>query len=92
MKKEGDRKICQFCKLQGINVEIVCKKVKYQGEERLSWRNADSSPHFSPVEDKDGRVTFEHTPTVRTELQVWQEEMEERIRRVEREVGIQCLE
>lgn len=92
MKKEGDRKICQFCKLQGINSEIVCKLVKYQGEERLSWRNADGSSHFSPVEDKDGHVTFEHTPTIRTQLDIWQQEMEERIRRIEREVGIVCLE
>jgi hypothetical protein len=92
MKQEGDRKICQFCKLQGINTEIICKKIIFEGEERLSWRNPDGSAHFSPIEDKDHHVTFEHTPTVKTALEVWQMEIEEKIREIQRQVGIQCLE
>lgn len=92
MKQEGDRKICPECKANGIDIEIVCKKITFQGEERLSWRNPDSSPHFSPEEDETGKVTFLHTPTVKTPLEVWQMEMEERIIRIERSLGIQCLE
>lgn len=87
-KKEGDRKICPECKAEGINIEIVCKKITFKGEERLSWRNPDSSPHFSPTEDLEGNVTFEHTPTVFTPLEIWQQEIEERLARIERTSGI----
>ena len=100
MKKEGDRKICQECKSKGINIEIVCKKITFKGEERLSYRNPDGSAHFDielddngqPKLDKKGYVILTHTPTIKTELDIWKEEMEDRMRRVEKEVGIICLD
>jgi len=92
MKKEGDRKICQECKANGIDIEIVCKKITFQGEERLSWRNPDGSPHFNVEEDGSGKVTFIHTPTVLTPQEVRMMEFEERLARVERSLGIQCVE
>lgn len=80
MKKEGDRKICKEC-----NIEIHVAKLRYQGEERLSWRNPDGTSHFEYLEDEK---KFVHTPTVLTPLEMWQSEIEERIVRVERMNGI----
>ena len=87
-KKEGDRKICPECKAEGINIEIICKKITFKGEERLSWRNPDGSAHFDPVENPDKTVTFVHVPTVFTPLEIWQQEIEERLARIERTSGI----
>jgi len=87
MKKEGDRKICEECKSQGINIEIVCKRIIFKGEERLSFRNPDGSAHFNPIEQPDGSIVFEHTPTIKTPLEVWQDEVEERISKIERQLG-----
>lgn len=92
MKQEGDRKICQECKDNGIDIEIVCKKITFQGEDRLSWRNPDGSAHFNVEEDQDGKITFVHTPTVLTAEEIWKSEIEDRLSRIERSLGIQCLE
>jgi hypothetical protein len=88
LKREGDRKICSECQVNGINIEIVCKKITFKGDERLSWRNPDGSPHFDFVEHLDGTVTYPHTPTVLTPLEVWQSEIEERLASIERSTGI----
>lgn len=87
-KQEGQRMICPECKANGIDIEIVCKKIVFQGEERLSWRNPDSSAHFNPEEDQFGKVTFVHTPTVLTSEEIWKSEIEDRLARVERQLGI----
>ena len=80
-KKEGDRKICQVC-----NVEIVCKLMR---DDRLSWRNADSSAHFYKDE-----ITgeFIHTPTILTPEEVWKAEIEERLARLERINGVSVVD
>ena len=92
-KQEGDRRICSECQTNGINSEIICKKMK---DGNLSWRNFDGSAHFYPVlddlgnvkEDESGHVMFEHCPITKTPLEVWQQEIEERLARVERTTGI----
>ena len=48
-----ERKICQECKIE-IHQEVK----SYNGEEKLSWRNPDGSPHYF---FEDGK--FVHTPT-----------------------------
>lgn len=48
-----NRKICQECKIE-IHQEVK----SYNGEEKMSWRNPDGSPHFYY---EDGK--FIHTPT-----------------------------
>lgn len=92
-KEESDRKICKVCQTNGINSEIICKKMR---DGSLSWRNFDGSAHFYPElddlgnvkEDKNGHVIFNHTPIVKTPLEIWQQEIEERLARVERTSGI----
>lgn len=80
LKQEGQTIICKKC-----NVQIKCKKITFQGEERLSWRNWDGSAHFGKnVETGE----TEHYPIVKTALEGWQMEIEDRISRVERQVGI----
>lgn len=80
MKKEGDRKICGECK-----VEIICKRITDTAGERLSWRNVDGSPHFA---FDDETKSFIHTPTINTERDIWREEIEERLARLEHDAGI----
>lgn len=92
-KQEGDRKICNVCQANGINAEIVCKKMR---DGNISWRNFDGSAHFYPeldelgnvIEDTNGHVVFEHCPITKTPLEIWQSEIEERIARIERTTGI----
>lgn len=84
MKKEGDRKICQECK-----IEIHVIKVNDSFGERLRWSNPDNSSHFTVDEETKQYV---HTPTKATKEDIRFEEFEERLRRVERELGIPCLE
>ena len=79
MKKEGDRKICVECQIE-IHVE---RKVDTMGE-RLSWRNPDGSAHFSL---EDGQ--FVHTPTKYTTNDLRIMELEDRISRLERQIGIE---
>ena len=78
MKQEGDRRICKEC-----NVEIHVERRNDSFGERLSWRNADGSAHFS----KDGEQII-HTPTKSTPEDVWKEEIEERLLKMERKLGI----
>ena len=84
-KVEGARKICTDCKNNGINIEIHCVKVSDSFGERLTWKNPDNSSHFYYNEETE---MFEHTPTVMTPLEVWQSEMEERLSRIERQMGL----
>jgi len=86
-KQEGDRKICQVCQKQGINSEIHVEKVSDKFGERLSWKNSDGSSHFA-AEEENGLVTFIHVPTIKTENDVRFMELEDRISRIERQVGI----
>ena len=89
MKKEGDRKICEYCKAQGITIEIHCAKIMFKGEEKLSWRNPDGSAHFDYNPDIDG---YEHVPTRRTMEDVRFMELEDRVDRIEKLVGIVRVE
>ena len=82
--KEGDTYICKKC-----NTQVRVKKIQFQGDERLSHRNPDGSPHFYYDEDKK---EYKHTPTKMTEDDVWKMEMEERVSRLERENGIVRVE
>lgn len=93
IKQEGARMICKECKSNGINAEIICKKMK---DGNLSWRNFDGSAHFYPEldelgnvkENAEGHVIFIHTPITKTPLEIWQQEIEEKIARLERTTGI----
>lgn len=78
-KQEGARKICKDC-----NTQIICKRITFQGEERLSWRNPDGSAHFEYNEETK---QFDHTPTTLTSDQVWKSEIEERLVFLERQFG-----
>lgn len=84
LKEEGATMHCKKC-----DVQLKCKRITFQGEERLSWRNWDGSAHYGKNEET-GEI--EHYPIVKTALEGWQMEMEERIIRIERSLGIQCLE
>ena len=81
-KTEGARMICQDCQ-----VEIHCEKIVFQGEERLSWRNADGSAHYSIEENR-----LVHTPTMRTKYDVELMEVKDRLERIEKELGIVRVE
>lgn len=85
IKQEGARMICKFCQSNGINAEIICKKMK---DGRLSWRNADGSSHFSAEDDGKGNVTFVHTPTIGTAEDIKFQEIDDRLGRIERQLGI----
>lgn len=80
MKKEGDRKICQECE-----IEIHVVKRTFQGVETLRWCNPDGSAHFYVDEETKQYV---HTPTAKTKNDIWRQEIEERLARVEKQVGI----
>ena len=80
MKKEGDRKICLEC-----SVEIHVEKRNDSFGERLSWRNADGSAHFTIEE---GQLI--HTPTNKKDG--WKMEIEDRLERIEKELGIVRVE
>lgn len=80
LKEEGATMHCNKC-----DVQLKCKRITFQGEERLSWRNWDGSAHYGKNEDT-GEI--EHYPIKKTQLEGWQMEIEDRIARVERQVGI----
>lgn len=82
MKQEGDRKICHDC-----DVEIHVEKRNDSFGERLSWRNADGSAHFTIEE---GQLV--HTPTKTTKHDIWRQEIEDRLERIEKELGIVRVE
>lgn len=84
MKKEGDRKVCVDCQ-----IEVHVERIVFRGEERLSWRNPDGSAHFEYDEEKK---TFLHTPTKSTPQDIRIEEIEERLARCERQLGIVRVE
>lgn len=77
LKEEGARMVCKTCQ-----VEIHCKRMH---DDRLSWRNADGSSHWIKNEETG---QFEHCPTKMTPMEVWQSEIEERLARIERQMGI----
>jgi len=80
MKKEGDRKICQECQ-----IEIHVRKVTDSFGERLRWSNPDGSSHFMVDEETHQYV---HTPTKATKSDLRFEEIEDRLARIEKELGI----
>jgi len=84
LKEEGATMVCTKC-----NVKLKCKRITFQGEEGLSWRNWDGSAHYGKNEET-GQI--EHYPIVKTELEIWQQEIEERLIRAERQLGIMWRE
>lgn len=84
LKQEGATMICKKC-----NVQVKCVKITFQGEERLSWRNWDGSAHYGKNEET-GEI--EHYPIVKSVLEIWQQEVEERLMRIERQMGIRIEE
>lgn len=79
---EGDKYICGKCE-----TEVIVKKINYHGEEKLSHRNPDNSPHFF----FDGKK-YLHTPTKSREVDIQFEEVWEAIRRIENQLGIVRVE
>ena len=84
MKREGDRRICQECE-----IEIHVVRINDSFGERLRWSNPDGSAHFSVDEETKQYV---HTPTVKTKNDIWRMEIEDRLERIEKELGIVRVE
>ena len=65
-------------------IEIHVVKVNDSFGERLRWSNPDGSSHFMVDEETKQYV---HTPTKATENDIWKQEMEERLARLERVIS-----
>lgn len=84
LKKEGDRKLCTECQ-----IEIHVRKINDRFGERLRWCNPDGSPHFY-FDEETGN--FEHMPTKASAEDIRIDELEERVSRLERQIGIVRVE
>ena len=47
----GEKKTCPVCKEKGFTVEINAVESEYQGNKRLSWKNADGTAHIKKQDD-----------------------------------------